>query len=389
MRGNMRFDKLVHRTMAFVLIALLVAPSLALASNKLGKKYFKDGVKFELTEKWDQAAEQFALALNEDPGNAEYTVHYRRSLVKASIMFMDRGAHFEESKDWSSAYQAYRQAYSYDPSNEAAKGKMKIMLDRQGIPNDNGTPIPKDQAEKQAADLGRVVAFDGKDLRPIPGKRKTAPPKSDISFQKGTSVRQVVQSLSKTLKLNVLFDDGYADKTLKENFTLEGVTTAHALDLFLLTNKLFYTQADVKTIILAQDTPQNRLRYQEMFVKTFYIKSGDLNDVRTMITTQVGSKNIAPIKALNALVVRDTAPNLQLIETLISSVDKTPAEVLIDVNMYEINHDDMLQIGNQFAATASGGPSLSNFGGLFGSKSTTTPAVLGTDGKVVTPAITT
>src|SRR5262245_26116686 len=131
MRGNMRLDKLVHRTIALPLMALLVAPSLALAVTKNGKKYFKEGVHFELTEKWDQAAEQFALALNEEPGNGEYQVHYRRSLVKASIMFMDRGAHFEESKDWSSAYQAYRQAYSYDPSNEAAKGKMKMMLDKQ------------------------------------------------------------------------------------------------------------------------------------------------------------------------------------------------------------------------------------------------------------------
>ena len=369
-------------------MALLVAPSLALAVNKNGKKYFKEGVHFELTEKWDQAAEQFALALNEEPGNAEYVVHYRRSLIKASIMFMDRGAHFEESKDWSSAYQAYRQAYSYDPSNEAARGKMKIMLDKQGIPNDNGTPIPKDQAEKQASDMGRVVSFNGEDLRPIPGKRKTPPPKSDISFQKGTSVRQVVQSLAKTLKLNVLFDDAYTDKQLKENFTLEGVTTARALDLFLLTNKLFYTQADVRTIILAQDTPQNRLRYQEMFVKTFYIRNGELNDIRTMIGTQVGTKNIAPIKNLNALVVRDTAPNLQLIESLINSVDKTPSEVLVDVNMYEIAHNDLLQIGNQFVANSTGGPSLTNFGGFFGPKSVTTDPIRDAAGNIIQAATT-
>jgi len=107
-----------------------------------------------------------------------------------------------------------------------------------------------------------------------------------------------------------------------------------------------------------------------------------------MITTQVGTKNIAPIKNLNALVVRDSAPNLQLIETLINSVDKTPSEVLVDVNMYEIAHNDLLQIGNQFVANATGGPSLTNFGGFFGPKTTTTNPILDAAGKVITAGTT-
>ena len=124
-----------------------------------------------------------------------------------------------------------------------------------------------------------------------------------------------------------------------------------------------------------------------MFVKTFYIRNGDLTDIRTMITTQVGTKNIAPIKALNALVVRDTAPNLQLIETLINAVDKTPAEVLININMYEIGHNDMIQIGNQFATSSSnGGPSLAGFGGLFNPLTTTTTTTPATGNPVTTTA---
>src|SRR5581483_2803376 len=354
----MRTRNLLNRVLALLMIGLLLVPAVALAKGNKGpsgKKYFKEGQKFETAEKWDQAAEQYALALNEEPGNLEYIAHYRRSLVKASLMFMDRGRRFEDSMDWGSAYQAYRQAYSYDPSNEAAKGRMKLMLDKQGIPNHEGTPITKEQQAEKEMKENTLVAWNGDTLHKRPGVTKTIPTKSDISFKKGMQIRQVIQSLAKTLKLNVIFDDQFTDKPLKEDFELQGVTTAHALDLFLLVNKLFYTQADVKTIILAQDTPQNRQRYQEMFVKTFYIRNGDLTDIRTMIQQQVGTKMLAPIKNLNALVVRDTAPNLQLIESLIRSVDKTPAEVLIDVNMYEIAHTDMLQIGNQFAASGSPG----------------------------------
>jgi len=217
----MNSDALTRRIAAAVLIVLLVLGP-AVANGKNGKKYFKEGLRLELSQKWDQAAEQYALALNEEPGNPEYQVHYRRSLVKASLAFMDLGRHFEESRDWASAYKAYVQAYSYDPSNEEAKNRMKLMLDTQDISNNAKTVLVAYGAGKT------IMTSDGQKAHPDPRKPKVVLPPSDVAFQKGTQIRQVIQSLARSLNLNVLFDEAFKDFPLKDTFELRGETAARA-----------------------------------------------------------------------------------------------------------------------------------------------------------------
>src|SRR5262245_40683744 len=96
----------------------MTVPISAFASD--GKKHFKEGMKYELNKQWDKAAEQYALATAESPSNSEYSLFYQRSLVNAAIMMVERGDMFYEQKDYNAAYQTYRKAYSYDPSNELA-----------------------------------------------------------------------------------------------------------------------------------------------------------------------------------------------------------------------------------------------------------------------------
>ena len=71
----------------FLLLCLL-SPTAVLAVGE-GKKRFKQGLKHEVAEEWDQAAEQFALAVSENPKNPEYRLHYRRALFNASQMYMN------------------------------------------------------------------------------------------------------------------------------------------------------------------------------------------------------------------------------------------------------------------------------------------------------------
>jgi general secretion pathway protein D len=103
-----------------------------------------------------------------------------------------------------------------------------------------------------------------------------------------------------------------------------------------------------------------------MAVRTFYIKNADINDLKATIAATIGSKQIVASKQLNALVVRDSKANLDLIASMIDSLDKSKAEVLIDISLYEVSQNDLLQLGNQFLATgtATSGPSLSSAGGV-------------------------
>jgi hypothetical protein len=70
----------------FLLVALL-SPTAVLAAPD-GKKHFKAGMTAETAEQWDKAAEEFALAVVEDPKNPEYRLHYQRAVFNASQMYM-------------------------------------------------------------------------------------------------------------------------------------------------------------------------------------------------------------------------------------------------------------------------------------------------------------
>jgi general secretion pathway protein D len=53
------------------------------------------------------------------------------------------------------------------------------------------------------------------------------------------------------------------------------------------------------------------------------------------------------------LTIRDTAENVRLIGELIKSIDKDRAEVVMDVNIYEVSKSDLLQLGNQIGQDSS------------------------------------
>ena len=125
----------IQQAIALAVVLAMVAPVGVLAKD--GKKHFKEGMKYEENRQWDKAAEQFALAVAEKPSNVEYQLHLQRSLVNAAIMLVERGDMLSEKKDHNAAYQAYRQAYAFDPANELALIMMRRMLEAQGLPTDS------------------------------------------------------------------------------------------------------------------------------------------------------------------------------------------------------------------------------------------------------------
>jgi general secretion pathway protein D len=354
--------------LALALCCALAAPVGALAAD--GKKHFKEGLKYEENRQWDKAAEKFVLAVAEKPSNIEYQLHLQRALVSAAIMLIERGDLLAEKKDYNAAHQAYRQAYAYDRGNELALVKMRRMLEALGLPTDG---LPQN---------GRTGAKPGSDPNVKTGYAPDNPQAKKVQipatgkFQKtnvisrSDNLMSVIESLGQTMGLNVVFDTqaGNQIRSLKLQIELRDVTYPRALETILKINNLSYAQIDTRTIVIFQDNPASRQRYEPYAVRTFYVKNADVQEVRTAIQTALQAKSIVHLKQLNALIVRDTPANLELIGEMIHSLDKSKAEVLIDINIYEVSRNDMMQIGNQFNVPGDGNQSgaldLSGLGGL-------------------------
>jgi tetratricopeptide (TPR) repeat protein len=125
----------IYQVVALALAVTLAVPILAFGSD--GRKHFNQGLKYEENRQWDKAAQEFALAYSEKPSNVEYSLHLQRALVSAAIMLVERGDSLAEKKDYNAAYNAYRQAFAFDPANELALIKNATNARSQGLPVDN------------------------------------------------------------------------------------------------------------------------------------------------------------------------------------------------------------------------------------------------------------
>jgi general secretion pathway protein D len=364
-RGVVAMAKIfgMKQAIALTVALMLAAPIAAFAAD--GKKHFSAGLKYEENRQWDKAAQEFALAAAEKPSNVEYTLHLQRALVSAAVMLVERGDSLAEKKDYNAAYNAFRQAFSFDPTNELALIKMRRMLEAQGLPIDDlpktGDPAgpswkPKADQNLRASFTSGGVAVPTSPMRVqmpgIPGRRFS---KTDVIYR-DTNIMTAIEQLAQMMKLNVLFDQQVVNqmKIFKITIELRDVTYPRALEMILKTNNLMYAQIDTRTIVIASDIPLQRSKYEPFAVRTFYIKNAAIDDVQKGISGALpNSKAITSVKQLNALIVRDTPSNLELVESLINSLDKSKAEVLIDVNIYEVSHSDLLQIGNQFGVDPS------------------------------------
>ncbi len=347
MKNNMRSRTLISLALAISLLSLPIT-----VLGKKGEKNFKRGMQFESAQQWDKAAQEFTLAIAADPSNIEYRLHFRRASFNASQTYMQQGRSLSEQGDFVGAYNAFRQAYGYDPVNGLAVSEMERMLRLQAVKEgrtaDNGTKTGELQ--------------EGGNLTPANGQTQdfVAPREQQVRIISYTGdLKAFIRSLADQLSLNVIFDRQSFAQSRPIDINLKDVTTAQALDYLFLQEGLFFQKLSRRTILVADQA--RRPQYQQLVLRTFFLSNMKPAEARTLvqqaIPPSVGRPQtiVVPDDATNSLTVRDTAENVRLIGDLLRSVDKDRAEVVMDVNIYEVSKNDLLQFGNQIGTTLNTG----------------------------------
>ncbi|MEO8041089.1 MAG: secretin N-terminal domain-containing protein [Acidobacteriota bacterium] len=349
-------------SLSLLLVLSLMSPVAILAVGD-GKKHFKQGMKHETAEQWDQAVEEFAVAVTENPKNPEYKLHLQRALFNASQQYMKKGNTSAEQKDYQSAYNAFRKAYAYDPVNELAKSEMARMVRMQEAMQKGEDPDAKTSENGKVRLVPTSYNSQPADVQ-IPQRLEKM---RDVPFPGGIDLQYIVKELAKDLDLNVLFDAESRLENRKIRIELKNVTAAKALDYIFLQENLFFQKVGPRTILVA--TGNRRTNFQQLVLRTFYLANANPKDVKTIITSaipaQPGRSQTIVIEdaTTNSLTIRDTEENVRLFAKLISSLDKDRAEVVMDVAIYEVNKTDLLRLGNQIGGTLNGVNQLNNIGG--------------------------
>jgi general secretion pathway protein D len=369
------------RLVSSLLALCLLAPTAAAWSGK-GQKNYKQGLQYEAAQQWEKAAEEFSLAAAAEPGNSEYQLHLRRALFNASQGFSQQGAALMERGDYLGAYNAFRRAYGYDPANELARTLMEraFRLQTGGVEKETAAPSAPAARPQSAARL-RPTSYDASAERARQDEPLAPATRNEQlqSIQYGGDLEKFIRYLARQIRLNVVFDRDFPRREV--NVDLVDVTAAQALDYIFLTQGLFFQKLSSRTIVVADQI--KRPQYQQLVLRTFYLYNVDPADARTLITASIPPQAgrqpvITANKATNSITVRDTPENVRLVSDLLRSIDKERAEVVMDVNIFEVSREDLLQFGNQIGT----GDSLANLGGIQKGLS-----VLGGSRQVVTQAL--
>src|SRR5256714_14529517 len=179
-----------YSILALAIVGCMLALPMSVFANK-GKDHFTQGMKYEQAQQWEKAAQEFTLAMAADPSNVHFQLHYRRAVFNASQAFMQQGRSLAEQRDYVGAYNAFRQAFGYDPVNQLAVSEMERMLRleqvKQGMivstsstdgnaKTENalggGTPAqpPTRDQEQEAApktEVQRTINFNGVDIKNV------------------------------------------------------------------------------------------------------------------------------------------------------------------------------------------------------------------------------
>jgi general secretion pathway protein D len=294
---------------------------------------------------WDEAVIQYQKSIEVDPENTRYKINLQRAKLEASR------AHFEKGKALAAAART-------------SAGNEQLRL-AQLAATELELTVKLDSTNQYAAvEMAKAItivqdALHANDKLSIDEMKKRAKlniskaqppvlnPASDqpitLNFPRETPVKEIYRALGNAFGINILFDQAVKDDRI--SIELKDVTAQQALERVMQAANHFYKVLDEHTIIVVPDNPQARRDYEDLVIQTFYLSNGDAEQVTNVVRTMIEARNLFPLKALNAITIRDTADKVRIAQKIIEANDKAKAEVVVDVELLELDLNKTQDIG--------------------------------------------
>jgi general secretion pathway protein D len=283
--------------------------------------------------KWDDAVLHYLRALDDDPGNISYRASLLRAKIKASQSHFEKGKDFEKAGVIERALVEYQQAVQLDPTNQYAQAQLEHIH--------RAYLAQKQNRGYETIDQMKQKSRGARPQPPVLNPRSNRP--ISLEFPQQVSIFAIYRALGKAFGINILFDPNLRDQEIAVD--LKDVTAEAALETLMRASGHFYKVMDEHSIIIAQDTPQNRRTYEDLVIQTFFLSNAEVKDMLTILRSLIDARKIATNDQLNAIILRDTADKVKVAERIIQANDKSKAEVVIDVELLQINSGRLRDLG--------------------------------------------
>ncbi|HYK03864.1 MAG TPA: secretin N-terminal domain-containing protein, partial [Thermoanaerobaculia bacterium] len=327
----------------------------------------------EQSKNWDTAVIEYEKALQIDPDNSQYRISLDRSRREASRLHFEKGKTLRAAALEAKGNDQLRLAQlavaelqltvQLDSTNQFAAVEMVKTVDLiNAINRAASEQVTLDDIKKRAQ--SNISKAQPPQLNPASNEPIS------LTFSRDTPVKDIYRALGNAFGINVLFDQAVKDDRI--TIELRDVTAQAALERVMQAGNHFYKVLDEKTIIVIPDNPQARRDYEDLVIRTFYLSNGDAEQVTNVVRTMIEARNVFPLKALNAITIRDTADKVRIAEKIIQANDKAKAEVVVQVELVQLDLNRIRDIGlaisgfpganNTLSASATAAPNLNGAG---------------------------
>ncbi|MFJ4389274.1 hypothetical protein [Pseudomonas soli] len=289
----------------------------------------------------------------------------RRDHILTDLMQQAKSA--REARRWQLASDLYQRVLSLQPGAEMAS---RALVD-----------IPREQAQAQALDAARADIDKGdlkgarkrleSLLRMAPSQPEAGQLLESVQRQEalaagtdmtsddprlqepitlemsGISLQDLLRILTQTSGINFVLDND-VPSDLRTTIYSRHTTVLAALDLVLNMNQLARKTLSDNAFLIYPDKEEKRSRYEELMVRTFYLRSADPIKIQDMIKALAAPRTIYVDEAQRIVVVRDRPGVIAAAERLVAIYDIPEPEVVMEVEIMEVNTDDRSNLGIQY-----------------------------------------
>ncbi|MCK5099634.1 MAG: SPOR domain-containing protein [Desulfobacteraceae bacterium] len=333
--------------------------------------------KLENMKDYDLAVKYWAKALQENPGNLDAKLGLKHARQKASIFHMYEAEKLLEKKYFKKAIEELQVSISFYPGNTRAielihkakrmkqsqyyfnKGNQQIKIGDYKNARDSFQKAFELDLNNKEAEI--ALAYFKKRAENLPVYRVDYRSNAPISLKfKKTPVINVFEIISKLSGINFIFDKDV--KESKVTLFMTDVSFDKFLEVLLKTNSLKAKLINRKTMLIYPDTSAKAKEYEDLYVKTFYLSYLESKDAVIILSKMLKSKNITPNKKLNTVTVRAQRNELELAARIIEANDRTPSEVIMNVEILEVSRSTEKDLGLSISDTITFGVSETSSG---------------------------
>ena len=167
-----------------------------------------------------------------------------------------------------------------------------------------------------------------------------------LEFREAT-LRNVFEALGRSSGVNFVFDKEVRGDA-KINVFLRDVTLDEAMRVILASQQLDRKLLNDNTVFIFPNTPSKQREHQELVTRSFYLANADVKQAQTLIKTMVKTRDVYIDERLNLVIIRDTAEVVALVDRLLASIDLPDPEVMLEVEVLEVAHDQLDELGLQY-----------------------------------------